>query len=412
MSRDHTYTYPPFPLPAMASERADRVVTAVEYVIDFVVHTTGPRDQPRLPENMAHRLRLSEGVVNDALAILHWRGFLAPQQDPATGATRLLPDPAVVRERRAKDYIADRIASRIKLGPWAGDKFPTVEEMRDVFQCGLHTVCDALKVLQSQGIVHKAFSGAPAGSRRGGLWVWRPVEFVGDAHPRAVTDRLRTAIVTGELTGLLPYKRQMALQYNVDLKFMAEAYDQLHQEGLIGKGWFDRGNRPCWYVVGAPIPDGFVPGDTKVLAVARAVCERLPYWLAVLPDGTWARRWLPAQEVLKRFYNTNTYIVHQVMELLVSLRILERADHPQRRYVPRPPADGGSSAGLTFRHHKRRKRRWQRASAPVEWLPLPSSGDDPAVTAVRNTLSRRARTSHKTQTAGGIERPPDVQTDT
>ncbi len=382
----------PFPLTqgldTITEEHAFRILGAVERATQFLDEHVGSPHLFEAPDALADAIRLRPDEIDVVLALLHWRGLLSTQHDPISGTVRLLSGSSDVPKRRARHAVADKIAFRVKLGMWAGNNFPTIEAMRDEFRCGLHTLCAALQLLKEQGLAHKVLVVVDKSGRTD--YLWRPVDVAG-ADPDALYRVLRAAILAGELTGILPYKAEMAARHNVSLPIAASAYAKLQQEGLIGKGWLSGETKPRWYVVVSGIPEGLSPGDTRTLSVARAVVDRLPYWLSALPDGTWARRWLPVQEALKRDYGTDVFVIEMAMELLVHVQILERAALPQRRYVPRPPLDGGAAYGLTFRQHKRRKRRWERASAPVAWLPLPTSGDDPVLQSLSDRLSRRAR---------------------
>lgn len=370
-------------------EHAQQLLEIAEYVAQCIDGTRG--DPAKFPtrERFIRELHTRPERVNAAFDLLRWRGLLAEQRDPLSGGTRLLPDASATGRRKARDTIADRIAFRIKLGIWNGDTFPTVEGMRDQFRCGLHTLCDALQILKEQRLVHKALV-VVEGPHRSRDYLWRPIEVVGEA-PGVFTSQLKDAILAGELTGALPFKAEMAARYGVSQPTAAAAYTELQREGLIAKAWKQGDRLHTWYVALGEPPEGLLPGDTKSLAVARDIIDRTPFWLSQLPDGTWARRWVPVNEALKRHYGTDVFVIEQAVELLVCLQIIERAPLPQRRYVPRPPADRGHAYGLAFRSHKRRKRRWERAGDPVEWLPFPTSGQDPIVHELRSRLSRQAR---------------------
>lgn len=280
--------------------------------------------------------------------------------------------------------VADLVAARIRDGSWDGDRFPTLMEMKAELSCGLHTLCDAMRLLRQRGLVHKV--GLLRSNGRGKVQVWRPVSVAGHSR-RQFEDDVRQ----GRLQGVLPSPYEMAESYRVAASAMAAQYQELVARGLIGLVWSPDLRSRQWRVLDERTRT-WPTQPTKALALAAELVRRMPEWLQRRNDGTWYRCVLPEQQELKRQYHTHVLTVEHAHELLVALNVLERAPLVRPVYLPRPPADGGQSYGVTFtRSNGLPGRGWRPAGPAAQWLPLPQSEDDEIVATAKGRRRRAPR---------------------
>lgn len=318
-------------------------------------------------DQAAAELAASPKHVAEAQDLLAWRGILTKSDSEHSAAYRPVP----LQELAAHDIsqrMANRIAMRIRLGIWSGSRFPTIRDIARELGSGSNGVSLALQLLREEGMVHKVMAlkaGVSGRTRR-----WCPTDMTAQP-PETLIPALETALRAGDVTGILPRKREMARRCRVAVAVTASGYDHLERQGLIARGWIRGVKSPIWFATLTGAPRGVLPGKTKPLAIAAAIIRCMPDWLVDHGNGQWSRTLLPASMALRDEYATDNLAIDRALQILVEMCVLERAPLASARYLPRRPADNGAAYGLNFQQRGRAGRRWTPAGEPVEWRPLP-----------------------------------------
>jgi DNA-binding transcriptional regulator YhcF (GntR family) len=303
---------------------------------------------------------------------------LVRQLDPRTNG-RLhrdlppAPDGSVFTPKSAAERVADCVAGRIEDGSWAGEKFPLVTEICEELGCGLGTVCEAMRLLQARGVVHKIQLRRGVGEK-GRDRVWRPVS-VASQDNGELGRWLEPAIRRGELTGVLPNVVAMATQQRMSAPLVAAEYQRLTELGLIASVWLPDLSQQVWHVMGTPASQRLLTG-TKAMAIAAVLLRRMPEWLQRKPRGQWARRPLPRRRVLGREYTTHVFSVQDAQDILVGCGVIERAPIAQPLYLPVPPQSPDDCGVKFVVDGLRRGYHWVGGGEPRPWKPLPATEEE------------------------------------
>lgn len=325
-----------------------------------------------------------------------------PPQPP----TRRTPKPQGPRprRRRAAEIARDEILKRVADGTWSGDNYPVLTDMRKILHMGLHTLCEATRMLEAEGLLHKVAIPRPPGER-GRHYVWRPVT-VRSRGTEDEAQRLEKDIRSGRLAGQLPTITDAARARHINAKAVSEVYHRLQEDGVIDLVWLPDLSQRVWRVLDPEdrrVERAFI-GDCRALVIAHDLIRRTPEWLVRRPRGDWARTFLPDIEPVRTEYRTHFGNAELALELLVLLGVAERRFvGSQRKYLPSPPSDEGAAFWLTFRKEAGYiGRDWFPVATTTNWLPLPTSKDDPIVADARVQAEQYRR--HRTRKQRGPRR--------
>jgi hypothetical protein len=246
--------------------------------------------------------------------------------------------------------------------------------------------------LAADGVLHK-ITVAPLPGRRGRRQVWRPTTVPSNSTEDDLR-RLEADIRSGRMTGRLPTISNAARQHRVHTTAMSALYNRLQQDGVIDLVWMPDLSRRAWHVLDRSA-DGdpqYAGVDCRALVITHDLVRRIPEWLVRRPRDRWARTLLPDIETLREEYRTHFSNAELALELLVLLDIVERQIvSSQRRYLPRPPVDGGTTFDLKFQTVSGYiGRDWFAVADTKRWRTPPTSKNDPLV-ALARTEGRRRR---------------------
>lgn len=130
--------------------------------------------------------------------------------------------------------VANKIATELAdpESPWH-KRFPTAQELCDVYDVSYHTISRALPMLGARGVLvrRKVHGSHGRGSRE--RWL-PPDQGTALLDARALATTLRVLITSGQIHKL-PTRRQIATTYHVDYNTAGQALQQLAEDGLAVK---------------------------------------------------------------------------------------------------------------------------------------------------------------------------------
>lgn len=130
--------------------------------------------------------------------------------------------------------VANKIAAELAdpNSPWR-KRFPTAQELCDLYDVSYHTVSRVLPLLGARGVLVRRKVHGRHG--RGGRERWLPPEqATAPLDARALAATLRVLITSGQM-GWLPTRRQIAATYHVANDTVGEALQLLAVDGLVVK---------------------------------------------------------------------------------------------------------------------------------------------------------------------------------
>lgn len=361
-----------------------RVITNKIHSGDWAYDTFPTQEELRAMFHCGRRL------INEALNRLETEGLLVRQAVRGGNGARLLPIPADGRPfpATAAEMVADSLIEGILNGRWAGVRFPTIHEVRDEFRCSLRVASDAMRILADDGWVHRVTVEL---SERARGWRWVPVE-VPQRGPGEISREIEQDVRDGVLTGLLPTREAMAKSRRVQMPAVTQAYQRLQDDGVIAFGWLPDLRTRGWFVLNSA-PPRLILCDSKGLALAALLRQRMSDWLIQGPRGVWFRAKMPTVSALSREYGVDYRSAERAVAVLEGCGVVERGPFASPVYLVVPPSpDSVHSPRFEFSAHKPGDT-WAPCSHTGRWRPLPTCDDDPTVVEIDVALGYRTTTT-------------------